>query len=341
MNSAPDATLQVAEITPENSPLTPKELAGAQHFADKLHGGKLYLASHAGRPETARKLSQEIAEALPLRRPHLLRQLERVKSYLDVWSRDEPLTWEQIADDRAQFVAHYLAHQRATELESKLRLEPVRGWARALLDDPDLLLLDSETTGLKGYLVEIGIIDRDGQQVFHSLINPKCPIEAGAQAVHGISDDDVKNAPTFGEIEPQLRALLEYKNVVIYNASFDIGVLRREVERETTRQLEAAGVPDQVLPIEAAPDSLLAMAYDDAIWRGVAGLVAEQWAGRIGAQCAMEQWAIWCGNWSEYHGNYKWQKLGGGHRALDDCRACLALLHQMAAPVETLAETSA
>ena len=333
MKSAPDAALAAAEITPQNSPLTEQELADARHFADRLHRGKLYLSSHAGRPQTARELSREIADVLPLRRPHLLRQLERVKSYLDVWGGDEPLTWEQIADERAEFVAHYLAHQRATELERAHRLEPVRTWARALLDDADLLLLDSETTGLKGYLVEIGIIDRDGQQVFHSLINPQCAIEAGAQEVHGISEDDVKNAPTFGEIEPKLRALLEYKNVVIYNAAFDIDILRREVARETERQLQAAGVSSQLPPIEAAPDSLLAMAYDDATWRGVAGLVSEAWVRRIRAQCAMEQWAIWCGNYSEYHGSYKWQKLNGGHRALDDCRACLALLHQMAAPI--------
>ena len=204
-----------------------------------------------------------------------------------------------------------------------------------MLGDPDLLLFDSETTGLEGYLVEIGIIDRDGQQVFHSLVNPQCEIEAGAQEVHGISADDVKNAPTFADIEPQLRALLEYKNVVIYNAGFDIGVLRREVVRETARQLQAAGVPDQLPPIEAAPASLLAMAYDDATWRGVAGLIAERWVSGIRAQCAMEQWATWCGNWSEYHGSYKWQRLNGGHRALDDCHACLARVHEMAAPTGT------
>ena len=328
------SALTAAEITPQDSPLTARELEEARHFADKLHRGKLYLNGHAGRPETARKLSQEIADVLPLRRPHLLRQLERIKVHLDIWSQDELLTWEQIAADRAQFVAHYLAVHRAEELERAHRLEPVRGWARAMLDDPDLLLLDSETTGLKGYLVEIGLIDRDGQQVFHSLVNPQCPIETGAQEIHGISADEVKNAPTFADIEPQLRELLEYKNVVIYNAGFDIGVLRREVTRETARQLAAAGVPDQLPPIEAAPDSLLAMAYENATWRGVAGLVAERWVSGMRAQCAMEQWAIWCGNWSEYHGSYTWQKLNGGHRALDDCRACLALLHQMAAPDE-------
>ena len=338
MKSAIDAALQVAEITPEISSLTPEELAGIEHFADKLHGGKLYLASHAGRAETARALSREIADALPLRRPHLLRQLKRVKSYLDIWSRDEPLSWEQIVDDRAQFVAHYLANHRAEAIERKRRLEPVRAWAREMLAKPDLLVLDSETTGLEGYLVEIGIIDRDGKQVFHSLVNPQCPIEAGAQEVHGISAADVKDAPTFAQIEPRLRELLQYKWIVIYNAEFDMDVLRREVERETRTQLEAAGVPNQLPPIETAPDSLLSLAYAQATWRGIAGTVADGWVRSVQSECAMNQWAIWCGDYSEYHGNYKWQRLNGGHRALEDCRACLGLLHQMAAPDENSTE---
>jgi hypothetical protein len=31
-----------------------------------------------------------------------------------------------------------------------------------------------------------------------------------------------------------------------------------------------------------------------------------------------------------YHQSYKWQPLGGGHSALDDCRAALATLREMA-----------
>lgn len=334
MKSALDAALRIAEITPENSPLTATELANAEHFTDLLHGRKLYLDSYAWRAGDARKLSQGIADALPLRRPHLVRQLERVKSYLDIWSQDEPLTWEQIADDRTERVAHYLANQRSQELELERELVPVRDWARAMLDDADLLLLDSETTGLEGYLVEIAITDSEGMPVFHSLVNPQCEIEAGAQEVHGIGTAELEGAPTFGEIEPKLRALLEYKTVVIYNAAFDVGVLRREVTRETGAQLRAAGVPDRLPPIEAAPDSLLEIACQEATWRGIAGVIADAWVRRIHAECAMQQWAIWCGDYSEYHGNYKWQKLNGGHRALEDCRACLTLLHQMAAPAE-------
>ena len=48
------------------------------------------------------------------------------------------------------------------------------------------------------------------------------------------------------------------------------------------------------------------------------------------SDCIMEWYAQWCGQWSDYHGNYKWQPLGGGHDALGDCRAALACLQEMA-----------
>lgn len=46
--------------------------------------------------------------------------------------------------------------------------------------------------------------------------------------------------------------------------------------------------------------------------------------------CIMEQYAAFCGEWSDYHGNYKYQPLGGGHSAESDCKAALATLHEMA-----------
>ncbi len=46
--------------------------------------------------------------------------------------------------------------------------------------------------------------------------------------------------------------------------------------------------------------------------------------------CIMERYAAFCGDWSDYHGNYKWQPLGGGHDALGDCKAALGVLREMA-----------
>lgn len=38
----------------------------------------------------------------------------------------------------------------------------------------------------------------------------------------------------------------------------------------------------------------------------------------------------WYGDWNDYFGNYQWQPLGGGHRALGDVRAVLDRLREMA-----------
>lgn len=52
---------------------------------------------------------------------------------------------------------------------------------------------------------------------------------------------------------------------------------------------------------------------------------------RFSAECAMLKYAEWYGEWNEYHGGWKWQKLvGGDHSALGDCRATLAAIKRMA-----------
>ena len=47
--------------------------------------------------------------------------------------------------------------------------------------------------------------------------------------------------------------------------------------------------------------------------------------------CAMEWYAPYAGEWSDYHGEYRWQRLAGDHSALGDCRAVLRLLQRVAA----------
>lgn len=51
--------------------------------------------------------------------------------------------------------------------------------------------------------------------------------------------------------------------------------------------------------------------------------------------CAMLQYAAFCNEWSNYWGNYKWQKLpGGNHTAYGDCLAVHNLLEEMAAYID-------
>ena len=98
----------------------------------------------------------------------------------------------------------------------------------------DYVVFDLETTGiscLSDRIVEISAIKvRDGlaEDTFTTLVNPKCPIPHSASAVHGITDDMVKDAP---EIEEVLPAFLEFAGESVlagHNiASFDMRFIDR------------------------------------------------------------------------------------------------------------------
>ena len=62
---------------------------------------------------------------------------------------------------------------------------------------------------------------------FYSLIHPPTPITPDTQKIHGISNEDVKNAPTFDQIWPHLKFFFSPDQLVAaHNAPFDLGVLR-------------------------------------------------------------------------------------------------------------------
>ena len=83
-------------------------------------------------------------------------------------------------------------------------------------------ILDCETAGLTKGVVELAWLRVDAQlnihEEFRSLCNPQRKIEAGAQAIHGISDNDVKNAPTLAELAVRLP---EQIDMIAHNSSFD------------------------------------------------------------------------------------------------------------------------
>lgn len=101
----------------------------------------------------------------------------------------------------------------------------------------DIALLDVETTGRDAAIdrvVEIGVvIGRAGGLVLRKnwLVNPGVPIPASATEVHGIKDDDVKDAPTFGGVADELAELLRAKVPAAYNANFDKTFLLSEFAR--------------------------------------------------------------------------------------------------------------
>lgn len=138
------------------------------------------------------------------------------------------------------------------------------------------VFFDTETTGT-GYsdqVVEVAIIDEQGEVLVHTLIRPTCAISAGAARVHGIAEAEVAQAPDFAAVMESIAGAMRGRMVVGYNAPFD------------WRMLQQSAHAHSLLFVVEGVDLYDAMT-----------LYAEYW-----------------GEWNEYHGNYRWQKLGDAAR---------------------------
>ena len=90
--------------------------------------------------------------------------------------------------------------------------------------------MDTETTGILSKdpdteICQVSIINTKGQPVLSLLVNPGRPIPLVVQKIHGITSEDVRDAPTFREIAPLLYQIFQGKEVVAYNAKFDIHLI--------------------------------------------------------------------------------------------------------------------
>ncbi|MDP6436349.1 MAG: DNA polymerase III subunit epsilon [Gammaproteobacteria bacterium] len=106
------------------------------------------------------------------------------------------------------------------------------------------VVLDTETTGLDwehGHrVIEIGCIEilnrRQTENSFHCYLNPERSVDEAAREVHGLSDEDLADKPFFRDIAGAFLGYLGDAELVIHNASFDLGFLDNE--------LEIAGMPE-------------------------------------------------------------------------------------------------
>ena len=168
-----------------------------------------------------------------------------------------------------------------------------RDWARQMLMTEGAVILDTETTGLNGEVIELAVIDMAGNELFNRRFRPLMRIEPGATAVHGLTAEMLKEELDFClHYDEVSRVLADAAVVVIYNAAFDLARLAETCEVHKLAPL-------------------------DIVLKG---------------ECAMEKYAAFVGDWSDYHESFRWQPLlGGDHSAVGDCRATLAVLREMAA----------
>jgi DNA polymerase-3 subunit epsilon len=99
------------------------------------------------------------------------------------------------------------------------------------------VILDTETTGMpveQGHrIIEIGCVELINRKLtgktYHQYINPQRDVDPGALAVHGITDDFLKDKPTFREIVQPFMAFVEGAELIIHNAPFDVGFINAEL----------------------------------------------------------------------------------------------------------------
>lgn len=101
-----------------------------------------------------------------------------------------------------------------------------------------LAVIDLETTGLmvgSDRIIEICIIrlNIDGSRDIKTMrINPTIPISSAATKVHGITDDDVKDCPSFAQVAHQLFHFINDCDIAGYNSNkFDVPLLVEEFLR--------------------------------------------------------------------------------------------------------------
>lgn len=169
-------------------------------------------------------------------------------------------------------------------------------------------VIDTETTGFgpDAEIVEFSAISASGKVLLDTLIKPVRPIPDEVIKIHGITNEMVANAPTWADVHDHVMQILASTTPVIWNAAYDTRLIR-----------QTAALYNQA---SSELDALLSS-----------------------SQCAMLHYAEYWGEWDDYRGGYRWQRLqyaaqqqgieidGQAHRALCDVKTTLGVMRAVAA----------
>ncbi len=119
------------------------------------------------------------------------------------------------------------------------------------------VFLDTETTGLDpnngDRIVEIGCIEMIGRRLtgrtLHRYVNPERASHPDALRVHGLSEEFLAQHPKFAEVAQEVVDFVRGAELLIHNASFDLGFLDAELARSghAATRTHAAKVTDTLL----------------------------------------------------------------------------------------------
>ena len=166
-------------------------------------------------------------------------------------------------------------------------------WARQRLNS-NSIILDTQTTNLYGEIIEIAIINMQGDVLLNQRLNPINDITSGAQRIHGISREMLVDQPSYPAVHDELETIFaSADHIIIYNAGFDKSCLR---VTQRNHKLKPSN-----------PDAECAM-HKYAAWRGI--------------------WSDHHGDWSWR------SLPNADRTALGDCRATLEVIQEMASSAE-------
>jgi DNA polymerase III epsilon subunit-like protein len=227
------------------------------------------------------------------------RWISFVKSVLTQWASDMSTSLTQAYKVRDDIAAAVLASHSPVYVSDERREAII--WARQVIGSEEVLILDTETTGLEAHdeVIQIGMIDLDGNVLLDILVRPTVPIAPEARSVHCITDQALADAPYFSDLYDAIAELLSNRSVLTYNADFDSRLLGQTCAKY--------GLP----------------VFEVAEWN-----------------CVMERYASFWGERSK-SGQYKPQSLStacaqqgvdtdGHHEAVKDCLLTLELIKAMA-----------
>ncbi|GAB4057894.1 DNA polymerase III subunit epsilon [Uliginosibacterium sediminicola] len=108
------------------------------------------------------------------------------------------------------------------------------------------IVLDTETTGLDwrtgDRVVEIGCVELANRKLtghnYHIYLNPEREV-GDSERIHGLSDDFLSDKPRFAQIAAEFVDYVSGAELIIHNASFDVGFLNMELERLEMSRLSA------------------------------------------------------------------------------------------------------
>lgn len=187
-------------------------------------------------------------------------------------------------------------------MNQSARKEAIQLAQQWLLKKP--VYIDTETTGTgpNDGIVEIAIIDHDGSTLIDKLVKPVGLIPRGATDIHGITNDMVMDAPHWSTVWPEVESVIAHRRVGIYNADFDLRMMRQSHQMNWLGWLDPEGTE---------------------------------------FFCIMKLYAQFYGEWNARRGNFRWQSLENAgrqcgiplpnsHRAKEDTLLTRAVLEYMA-----------